>query len=122
MFVAAYGKDLAAELGPSQDKPGQQHQNDHVEHGDCDTEKPRATAECQKLVMIGPKLENDWVARSDHGKTSRDRQHAERHHEGWQIDISDQYSVASTYQQGGGNCGSDSDFDTISGMLQTPGA
>ena len=47
----------------------------------------------------GPNWNTTVLLESDHGEAARDRQHAQRHHEGWKSEIGDQNAIEGAHQQ-----------------------
>ena len=63
--------------------------------------------------MVGTELENDRVVRRDHGQASRNRQHAERHHERRKAEIGDKHAVKRADNEGGAERCGDADSDAV---------
>ena len=95
LLVAADGKEVAAPGGelkhePEGDREDQQ-QPDHVRQA-----QQFAAADVIEEVAVGPEIVDHLVLGYDDGDRAGGRQHAEGHHEGWQLDIGDEDSVDRT--------------------------
>ena len=116
MLVAADRKDMPAEPRPAQDEAGDQRQDDHVDDRVGDAEEEGPAAQRQKLVVVRAELEDHRVVGDDHGEAAGQRQHAERDHEGWKIEIGNQDAVEGADEKRRADGRGDADLDGVARM------